>query len=167
MAGNIGEFIFGTKGKVKTAKATSALQDQLLDLIRQGLQSGEGPLADIFGKFNEGAFQQGVREPALKQLREETIPGILNKYGGGGMRGGSGMRNALAKAGSDLEAQLAQLMYGAQQQQVENRLKGLNLGLGTQQVQNFYKPGTEGSLQGFVRGAGQGLARGATGAMVG
>lgn len=161
------ETILGTKGKLKTAKATSPLQDQLLELIRQGLESGEGPFAEMFGSFNEQSFNQGVRNPALKNLQEQTIPGILEKYGGGGMRGGSGMRNALTKAGVDLESQLAQLQYGAQQQQTQNRLQGLNLGLGTQQVQNFYKPGTEGLLQSFSKGAGEGLGRMGSGAIVG
>lgn len=152
-------FLTGTKGKVKTAKATSPLQDQLLDLIKQGLESGEGPFAEMFGNFNQEGFNQGVRQPALKQLKEETLPGILAKYGGGGQRGGSGMRNALAKAGVDLESQLAQLQYGAQQQQNQNRLQGLNLGLGTKQVDNFYQPGTEGAIQGFIKGAAPGLAK--------
>jgi hypothetical protein len=121
----------------------------------------------MFGQFNEQGFAQGVREPALKQLKEQTLPGILEKYSGGGMRGGSGMRNALTKAGVDLESQLAQLKYGAQQQQTQNRLQGLGLGLGTKQIENFYKPGTEGALQGFVKGAGEGLGKAAGGAIAG
>lgn len=153
------EFWTGSKGKVKTAKATSPLQDQLLELIRQGLETGEGPFADIFGKFDENAFNQGVRNPAVKNLKENTLPGILEKYVGGGQRGGSALRNSLTKAGTDLESQLAGLMYQGQQQQQQNKLQGLGLGLGTKQVDNLYQPGTEGALQGFVRGAAPGLAK--------
>ena len=39
--------------------------------------------------------------------------------------------------------------------------------LGTKSFENIYKPGTEGALQGFIKGAGQGLGQAAGAAVAG
>lgn len=167
----LSEFLFGKKPKVKQAKTLDASQQQLLDLINQGITSGEGPLKDLFGVFNEQAFDTGVSQPALKNFKENILPLLQEKFISGNQVGGSGQREAFGKAGTDLQSQLAQLMYQAQQQQQQNRLSGINTALGTKTFENLYKPGNEGLFQGvskaFAQGLGTAAVGGASGGLVG
>src|ERR1700722_632628 len=158
-------FLTGTKGKIKSASTLTPDQEELLGLIKEGITSGEGPLKDIFGEFNKEEFEKGVSEPALKNFQEKVLPGILEKFAGQGF--GSANVNAATKAGGDLQSKLAELMYGAQQNQKQNRISGLNTAIGRQGVENIYKPGTEGALQGLVKGIGQGAGNAIGGAIPG
>lgn len=158
-------FLFGTKGKTKKLSKLDAGQQQLLDLINEGLTTGEGPLKDIFGEFDQGAFEKGVSEPALKQFKEQILPGIQEKFIAGNQSRGSAILRANAQAAGGLQAKLAELMYNAQNQQKQNRMQGVNTALGTNAVENIYKPGTEGLVQGAVKGLAQGAGN-ATGAAI-
>jgi hypothetical protein len=149
------DFLFGSKGKTKQLSLQTKEQDELLKLIKESLTSGEGPLKDLFGDFDIGAFEEGVSKPALKQFQEQILPGILEKFAGQGL--GSANVNAATKAGSDLQSKLAQLMYEARNQQKQNKLSGINTALGTKAVENIYQPGTEGAVQGFIKGVGHGV----------
>src|SRR5690348_15765237 len=53
-------------GKISKKKPTllSTGQQELMDLIDEGLKKGEGPLADLFGQFNEEEFNKGIVEPS-------------------------------------------------------------------------------------------------------
>src|ERR1700761_6084707 len=117
----LGEILFGKKDKVKQAKTTNPMQDQLLALISEGLSKGEGALADIFGGFDEAAFNEGVTQPALKNFKENILPQLQEKFIANNQVLGTGFQNAQAKAGADLQSKLAQLMYNAQQDQKQNR----------------------------------------------
>ena len=160
-------FLTGTKGKIKSVSTQTPEQEELLKLIKEGITSGEGPLKDIFGSFDPAAFEAGVSKPALKQFQEEILPTILQKYSGSGQAGGSGMERALGKAGTDLQSKLAELMYGAQQQQKQQKLAGINTALGTKATENIYKPGTEGAAQGFIKGVGEGIGKAGVNAIAG
>jgi hypothetical protein len=159
---SVKEILLGKKGKLKTASTLSKTQEELQDLIRQGLESGEGPYGDIFGQFDEGAFEKGVSEPLIKQFQSKVLPKIQGQLiaGGHNARGGAFRRGTL-EAGTDLQERLAQLMYQAQQDQTNRRAGGVNNLFGRQSVENIYKPGTKGAVQGFVEGAGQGLGQAA------
>lgn len=162
-----GEILFGKKDKTKQVKTLVPEQEELLTLIKQGLASGEGPLGELFGKFNEGQFNEGVTKPALKNFEENILPQISAKFSAGNAVQGSGFRRATLKAGTDLQSKLAELMYGAQQTQKQNQIQGLQTGLGTKAVENIYRPGGPGLLQGFATGAGQGLGAAAGAAIAG
>jgi len=155
----------GTKGKVKSVSTQTPEQEQLLKLIQEGITSGEGPLKDIFGSFDPAAFEAGVSKPALQQFQDEILPMLQEKFIGGNQVGGSGFQRAGAKAATDLQSKLAQLMYEAQNQQKQNKIAGVNTALGTKATENIYKPGTEGLLQGATKGFAQGLGT-ATGAAI-
>ena len=163
------EWLFGKKGKVKQAKTISPMQEKIMELINQGIVSGEGPLKDIFGEFDQAAFEKGVSEPALKNFRERLLPMLQEKFIAGGQVGGSGMMREQARAATDLQSQLAQLMYGAQQKQKEGRLTGLQNLLSVKPFENMYRPSTKGALQGAIEGisplAGQMLIAGASGGL--
>lgn len=163
----LGDFLFGEKDKIKQASTLTPLQQQMLDLISQSLTSGEGPLAELFGPFNEEAFNKGVTQPALKNFQENILPMLNEKFIAGNQVLGSGMRQGQLKAAGDLQSQLANLMYQAQQQQQQNKLSGINALLGTKGFENIYKQGKEGVVPGFVKGIGQGIGQAAGTAIAG
>lgn len=163
----LSEIIFGKKGKTKQLSAQNADQEALMKLIKEGLESGEGPLSDLFGEFDPAAFEAGVSKPALQQFQDEILPQLQEKFIAGNQALGSGFQRAGAKAATDLQSRLAQLMYEARNQQKQNRMQGLNTALGTKTTETIYKPGTEGAVQGFIKGAGQGLGNAAGAAIAG
>lgn len=161
------EFLFGTKDKIKKASTLTPLQEELMALISQGLQSGEGPFNDIFGGFNEQQFEEGVNKPALKNFQENILPMLQEKFISGNQVGGSGMQRGQLKAAADLQSQLAQLRYNAQQNALQNKLTGINQIIGKQGIENIYKQGSTGALPAFIQGAGKGLGMTAGAAIAG
>jgi hypothetical protein len=150
------EALFGKSGKVSQKSTVDKSQQELLDLISEGLKTGEGPLKDILGQFNQEEFEKGVSQPAIKNFQENILPMLQEKFIGNNQVLSSAFGKAKLKAGTDLQSQLAQLMYQAQQQQKQNRLGGLNTAVGKQTVENIYKPGSEGLVQGTIKGFAQG-----------
>lgn len=148
--------LFGKKGKMKQISNLTPEQQQLMSLITEGLASGEGALGDLFGDFDKETFEEGVISPEIKHFKEVILPNLQEKFIAGNQVAGSGMRRAQLGAATDLQERLAKLTYQAQQQQNQNKLAGLQTGLGTQAIQNVYRPGTSGILGGFLQGAGQG-----------
>lgn len=165
---SVKELALGSKGKIKKESLLSKEQQDLYDLIKQGLEGGEGPFADIFGKFNENEFQKGVSEPALRQFQTKILPHIQEQLlAGGNNARGSAFRRGTLNAATDLQDRLAQLRYEAQQNQANRRVGGVNTLFGRQSVENIYKPGTKGALQGFLEGVGQGIGQGGGAAIAG
>ncbi len=162
-----GEFLFGKKGKNKKLGTLTPDQEELMSLITQGLKSGEGSFGELFGNFNEKDFEKGVTQPALKNFQENILPMLQEKFIAGNQVGGSGQLRAQNKAGVDLQSQLDQLMYSAKQGQKQNQLAGLQQGLGTKGFENLYQQGSPGALQGFIKGAGQGIGQAAGAAVTG
>lgn len=160
-------FLFGEKGKAKSLSTLTPEQKQLMDLINQGLTSGEGPFGELFGDFDQKKFQEGVANPAMKNFQEEILPQLQEKFIAGNQVLGSGMRRGQLKAGVDLQDKLAQLMYGAQKDQAQNKLQGLQTMMGTKGIENIYKPGTKGTVQGMAEGFAQGAGQAAGTAAMG
>ena len=158
------EWFFGKKGKAKQLKTTDPMQEQLLSLINEGLTSGTAALSDIFGSFNQGEFEKGVSEPALKNFKENILPALQEKFISNNQLLGSDFARASNKAGTDLQSQLAQLMYQAQQQQKQNKITGTQTALGKQTRENIFQPGSKGVLQGVLEGAANSLGSIITGA---
>lgn len=149
----------GTKGKVKKVGTLTPEQEQLMSLITEGLTSGEGPFGEMFGNFNQGEFEEGVSKPMMKQFQEDILPQIQEKFIAGNQVAGSGMQREQLKAGVDMQDKIAQLMYGAKQQQKQNKMTGIQTLLGKQGVENIYKPGTKGAGQGVLEGLAQGTGQ--------
>lgn len=156
---SVKEFFFGKKGKTKQKSTLSPLQEQLSEMINQGLTNGEGPFKELFGDFDQGAFEEGVTKPALQNFQENILPQIQEKFIAGNQVLGSGMRRGQIKGAKDLQTQLATLMYEAQQKQQANKLKGIETIIGKQAVENIHQPGTQGAVQGFVQGVGEGAGK--------
>jgi len=163
----IGEFLFGGKDKVKKANTLTPEQNELIRLITEGLTKGTGSFGDIFGGFDENAFNEGVKKPALQDFQDNILPQLNEKFIAGNQVLGSGLRRAQLKAGTDLQSKLATLMYGAQQDAQKNKLAGAQTALGTKAFENIYKQGTPGVVPGFVQGVGKGLGEAAGSAIAG
>lgn len=161
-----GEVLFGTDDKVEKLKTLTPEQEQLMSLIQQGITEGEGPLKDLFGEFDKEGFDQGVTQPALKHFMENILPQIQGSFTGNQAQS-SAARRANLKAGTDLQSQLNQLMYQAQQGQQQNRLQGVNTALNTKGFENIYKQGKTGIIPAFAQGAGQAAGQIATAAIAG
>ena len=161
------EILIGSGDKIKKAKTLDSGQEQLMALIQEGLAKGEGPLADIFGAFDEEAFKKGVTDPALKNFQDNILPMLQEKFIAGNQVGGSGMERGFSKAGTDLQSELAKLMYQGKQDQVKNRLAGLQTSLGTKTHENIYKQGSEGLVQGAVKGFAEGAGKAVGGSIAG
>jgi hypothetical protein len=112
----------GNKAKNKQQPLQTKEQEEMSKIISDSLKSGgKGPLADLFKGFNANDFEKGVRQPAITKFKEETLPMLLEKLNAGGQTGGSGQARYLGKAGAELEANLANLLYQAQQSGQQNK----------------------------------------------
>jgi hypothetical protein len=164
--GLLGLFSGGGKKKNKTKQLPLQTKEQieLSKLLNQGLISGEGSFKDLFGEFNQGEFEKGVTQPALKNFEENIIPKILQDYIGSNSVLDSGFQKAQFKAGTDLQSDLAKLMYQARNQNTQNRLTGLQTGLGKTNVENItQKPQTNelnAILEGYAGNSGDKASKG-------
>lgn len=161
------EFLFGGKDKIKKASKTNPMQDQLMALIQEGLSKGTGPFAELLGGFNKEQFDEGVAKPAMKNFEENILPQLNEKFISGNQVLGTGMQRAQMKAGTDLQSQIASLMYEAQQGQKQNQLAGVNALLGKDTVENVYKKGNGGAVQGMIQGFAEGAGKMASGKIMG
>lgn len=157
----LSEILFGKKDKIKQVSNLNRPQQELLDLILQGIASGDGALGNLFGEFNQEAFQEGITQPALRQFQEEILPAIQEKFISGNQVGGSGMNRAALKAGTDLQSRLAQLMYDAQQRHQQTQLSGIQTALGTRPFENMYQQGQTGIVPSLAQGVTQALVQNA------
>ena len=147
-----GEVILGGTGKVKSATKQTEEQQMLMKLITDALSKGEGPLKELFGGFDEGAFQKGVTDPALKNFQERILPMITEKYIGGNQAHGSALMRSQQRGATDVQSKLAELMYQAQNDQKKNQIAGVQTALGTQTKDNFFAEKPDGLLPAAIEG---------------
>lgn len=167
------DFFFGRPDKVKQFNRFTPDQMQVFQQLFQGLTGGGGSFGDILGQFNpdqaSDVFQRGVANPAMRNFQQRTIPSIMQAFADQGAS--SGLSNSLATAGRDLNenlsSQLANFIYQAQLQNMQNRMGGLNSFLGTQTFQPYVQQGNSGFLNQFLGNFAQGAGRGASGLLGG
>jgi len=154
------ELLFGRSGEIKPLPTISpeqqALMSQLMGGLRSPLKAGLGSLSDILSG-NVGAYQR----PAMRQFREQIVPGIAERFSGmgAGAQSSSAFPQALGQAGAGLAEQLAMQKAGLQQQGL-GQLQSL-LGM-TMQPQFQYQqiPGTQGALSSIFGGLGSAIGTG-------
>jgi hypothetical protein len=144
---------FNTKGGFKAVPTLDKNQQALMKYIKEGLENGTGPFAEIFGKFNAEDFNKGVTQPSLKNFKENILPVISEKFIAGNQVLGSGHRRGQLKAGVDLQSDIDKLMYQAQQDKEKQRLQGLQTALGVKTHENVYQPGEQGWGTSLLTGA--------------
>jgi len=157
--------IFGPS-KISTMDKT---QRGLYKQYAQALQGGGGPLADIFGFDPEkirDLYTKQYAEPAYQQFEEEVVPGITGAFRGQNLQNSSYLGGALSKAGTnvqkDLDAQLANMLYGAEQSSINRKQQGLQ-GLLNMQTFAYQQSPLMQLLQGLAGGAGRAIGGAAFG----
>lgn len=166
-----GEWLFGSDAKLKKKQAYT---DEQMNFFNQLLGSlggqGGGGFLDYYSKLLGGEGGQGDFEnfaaPYRQQFENETIPMLAERFAGagGGMGGAlssSGFGQSLSSAGSNFNAQLAQL-FASLRQNAAGQMAGLaGQALGAQPyvfTQQQANPGAASYLGGAAMGAmGQGL----------
>ena len=129
-------FWTGEKAKLRKKQAYSDEQMQFFNQFLSMLGGGEngGGFMDYFsnllgGEGGQGDFE-GFAEPYRQQFQNETIPMLAERFAGagGGMGGAlssSGFGQSLSSAGSNFNAQLAQL-YAGLRQNAAGQMAGLS-----------------------------------------
>lgn len=144
-------FLFGKSQRTQQLPLLNTQQQQVQNQFLQYLlqQLGQGA---------QGA-EQGfapIEELSRTQFREETIPGLAERFTamGNGQRS-SAFQKALGQAGSGLETQLAALrgQYGLQRQGQLGQLLGLGLQPRTENILQPRQPGLFENLLTPVAGA--------------
>jgi hypothetical protein len=128
--------IWGGLSGDKKPKKLSTLDKQQKGLYNEymkGLMGQGGQFGDTFGwdpDQLQDVFNQNFAQPAYQQFQEEMVPGITGAFRGQNLQNSSYLGGALSKAGTDvqnnLNAQLAKMMYDAQQNSVDRRMDAVN-----------------------------------------
>lgn len=127
-----------SKGGGYTQKET-LIPEQLQTLINSLYQSQPNLQAAAQG-FNQflpgGGGGEAIKEQAMRDYQQKTIPSILNAFGAGS-KGSTSLNQALASSGADLNSNLGALLSQLQL----SAAQGIgNLGA-TQQQQGLSTPG--------------------------
>lgn len=166
------DFLFGSEDKTKQLPTMTPEQEQVLSQLLSSLGQ-EGQLGGLYGRGlaglgelldpSEQAFGR-FADPYMRQFEEQTIPGIAERFAGGGALSSSGFGQALSSAAGGLQENLASLKAQLQQKAIGDILgqyqsmTGLGLGqkpFGYQQIQ-----GSPGLLGGIAQGAAEKFGEG-------
>lgn len=168
--GGIGDFLFGSKDKMKKFDQYSRGQNQFLESILSQLQSMNGvgggyqqALGLLQNYLNPQSEQfRNFEQPYLDQFNQEILPGIAERYAGAGALSSSGFGQALGSAGSNLQHQLAAMKSGLGLQSAQGLIGQYNqLGqnaLGAQPFGYRMKQGSGGLLAPILGGIGTAFA---------
>ena len=157
-----------TQDQLKQFEQYTPEQQELLKQIL-GQVGPEGQLGKGYGQSlsylqelldPSSEAQQRFADPYMKQFDQETIPGLGERYAGGGALGGglssSGFGQAIGGAGANLQTQLASLKSQLQQGAAQNIMGQYNnmtqQGLGAQPFGYTYQPGGGGLGQQMFSG---------------
>lgn len=148
-------FLKGSKDQFKqvsraTPEQQIGLQQYFQNPINQNplYQQGSSYLQNLLG--GDQASYDRFAAPYMQQFEQQIVPGIAERFAGmgtGGSLSSSGLNQSLARAGENLQTNLAglqsqrqlqgaQLGLGYAQQPYSNLLGGL----GVQQFENIYQP---------------------------
>jgi hypothetical protein len=160
---SLSNFFQGKPGGFEQQSMLGPQQQPILQNLTNAVQNrgaggSFGDVADYYRNLISGGGNdfQNLATPYIRQLRQETLPGIANTFAGIGMgaTNSTGYRNAVQQANTDLSERLASLQASLRQQGAE----GLT-GLGNQSLgnyfANFYRPRSPGFLESAAPGIGQ------------
>tara|TARA_R110000868_G_scaffold213525_2_gene463618 strand:- start:1236 stop:1772 length:537 start_codon:yes stop_codon:yes gene_type:complete len=174
----LGSFLFGSRDKLSKKQTYTPQQMQFLNQLLGALGGGQGGQEGQGGNFldyysnllggdqGQGDFES-FAEPYRQEFQNQTIPMLAERFAGAGGAGAGGMSGALSSsgfgqslgaAGSNFNAQLAQLFAGLRQS-AAGQMSGLaGLGLGAQPYAFQQKSASPGfltsGLAGFMQGFG-------------
>lgn len=143
---NFGQFLFGKPGGVSQVQRFSPEQQSIFSqLSNMGLQGLQNPTMGF----------EPIRQRAISQFNQQTIPGLAERFTGtGGALSSPAFASQLGQAGAGLSEGLASLesQYGLQNQSQLMQLLGLGL---TPQFENIYQQAQPGLFQHGAQLAGQ------------
>lgn len=140
-------FLSGQGAAPKETKMQKT-QRKLVDKLIASLQ-GDGPFSDLFAADDE-TFQRSFVEPAQSLFRNQIAPQIQQQYIASGQQRGTGLDDALTRAGVDLDAMLNQQMYQFKNDAINRRQGGINAILGS----GSGAPNQQTGIQDILSGAG-------------
>jgi hypothetical protein len=121
-AASIGGGILSNSGNQETKLQRK--QRKTIDEILASIK-GTGAYSDLFNADDE-AFEKGFRAPAEANFRNRTAPQIQQEYISNGMHRGTGLDDALTRAGVDFDSLLNQQYYQFQQDALNRKANALN-----------------------------------------
>lgn len=162
--GGLAGLFGGGEKKAKTQSTLDPKQRALLDEYLTAAQTGQGPLAQLFGPTDltgyQNFFQRNFADPALQRFKEEIIPNITGQFRGAGLGQSSYLGEALGKAGTDvqkgLDDKLADILFQAEQGTMQNRRGAVEniLGMNTMAQGRPQQTSIAGLLEQLGMGAG-------------
>lgn len=161
--------LFGGGSKPKKKSRFDKTQKGIYSDYANAIQTGGGPLGDIYGQFDadqiRDLYEQLYAKPAYQNFQENIVPTITGQFRGQNLQNSSYLGGALSKAGTDvqnnLNAQSANMLYNAQQAAIDRRSRGVEnlLNMNTFDYQKPQASPFESLLSGLSQGAGQLVAK--------
>lgn len=109
-AGSIGGGLLSGQGSKSKESKMERTKRKLVDQLIASL-GGDGPFSDLFAS-DEAAFQKSFVDPAKSMFKNQIAPQIQQSYIASGQQRGTGLDDALMRAGVDLDQMLNQQYYG-------------------------------------------------------
>jgi len=131
--------LLGRKEPERTTQIPRFDQPQQ-EAMRGALGMGMEGLRDPYAGF------EPIAQQARSRFQSQTMPSLMERFGGLGATRSSGYKGLMAGAGEDFEQQLAAMraQYGLQNRSSLMQLLGLGL---QPQFENIYRPETAGGMQ--------------------
>jgi len=128
-------------------------QREVIDQILSSL-NGDGPFSHLFNA-DEDTFQRSYVQPSMQRFNTQIAPQIKEKFFSSGQQGGTGMQDALTRAGVDLNSMLDQQYAQFQQRGQQNQWDAISKilsqpsgGMGPQSGGDKFMQGLGGYLTG-------------------
>jgi hypothetical protein len=153
------DFLFGSSDKLKKVPTGTSEQQALHNqLLAQAMGMGQGGggynnanqyYNRLLGPNQQEAYNQ-FAAPYMQQFQEQVLPGIAERFAGGGALSSSGFGQSLGGAASGLQSQLAKLFSDLQGQAAQSQYNQYNqltnTGLNYQPFAYHQIPGQQGLL---------------------
>jgi hypothetical protein len=105
--------LFG-KRRASQTPTLSPQQQEIFSQLQQGL-TGQGPLSYLSPQGATQNFQELVADPQLQYFQNRTVPAIQQGFIGNNLGRSSLNQDALIRAGSQVQSNLDQMLFNAQQ----------------------------------------------------
>lgn len=118
LGGVIGGIGGGFLGRQDKETPIQAKQKELIDQLLESL-NGKGPYSNLFN-VDENAFQKSYVDPMKQMFSGQIAPQIQEQFAASGQDRGTGLENALTRAGVNMD-QLLNQQYASMQQNAMGR----------------------------------------------
>lgn len=138
------QFFGGQQSGVEQYATVNPQQQAILQLLQQ---------LGVYGLQNPYEGFEDIAQQEKNQFQQETVPGLAHQFTslGNASLSSPAFQNRLGRAGAGLHENLAAQKAGFGQQNMQQILQMLQLGL-QPQSENIYRPGQPGLLQNTVSG---------------